>query len=1028
MLFIAHITDIHIHSDSDVILARPEKIGAAIASHLGVNDQVVILITGDVAQSGAADEYQLALTFFERIRQHLKNEIGIEPHFIVCPGNHDCDFSGPQDLRNLVLKQLSEKPAVELSPQFLETCVSVQDEFFRFRSELTGEEYLTGAARLRYNEVLEAGGVRVAFDCLNLAWVSQLREDKVTFPASILPGWRDDEGCVITAMHHPFNWLHPSSYRDFRKRVRANADFVFTGHEHEWNVVETEEREAGRCVQFEGAVLQERRTDISGFAVVELDLTQQKYRVFKYAWGNTHYDRHDTGAWARFRRFELTAPADSWVPTRAIERELSDLGATLRVGGKADVCLEDVFVFPDLEAASDDGDDASTSIHGDTLVQNPLNSGGFVLEGDDRSGRTTLLKHFFRKYYDVGCVPLLINGARLSRATEDAIDSVLESHIRTQYERSLSEYLQLPRAKRVFLIDDFDEVPIKSERARTQLLCRMKSRCGATVLSVSDVFEAAQFVDMEDGNAFDVLPKYRVLPFGRLSRAKLISKWVTIDSDEFLSEDDRIARLDEATKHVETVVRWNVVPRYPIYLLTLLQAQKAGSPENFKDSGLGYYYQYLISDSMLAVGIAKDELTEVEQYCSQLAWWVKGLGRAYLSFDELGDFNKVFERKWVGLDFALLRDQLLQSRILSVTGEIVEFRYSYIYYFFVAKHLAENFDEPEAQDFVKLAASQLYVRSNANILVFLTHFANKSTVIDAIVGTLKQQFEGLPVAQFADRNESVEKMLRQLPGIVYEGGKPEENREAEARHQDALGRESHDGLRDAAEEAEELSLSARLTVVFKTVEILGQILKTQYSRIPRVRREAVIEEMLNGPLRALEVFYASLRESPESLVADFEARLAEEGSDRTADSRRELAERVVGSIVLTVTFGFIRKVAEAVGSDAIADDLRAVVQRRGDLGHMLIRLATLLDGQRGLPRVDIEAVRRGGAGSLIVDRVVQVLVVYHMYMFRTSFADIEWAHSVLRIPNRVKLRTMITGSSLIQQGDPPSGSRGQGRS
>ena len=53
---------------------------------------------------------------------------------------------------------------------------------------------------------------------------------------------------------------------------------------------------------------------------------------------------------------------------------------------------------------------------------------------------------------------------------------------------------------------------------------------------------------------------------------------------------------------------------------------------------------------------------------------------------------------------------------------------------------------------------------------------------------------------------------------------------------------------DEAEKASEMSLSARLTVVFKTVEILGQILKTQYSRIPRTRREAIVEEMLNGPL------------------------------------------------------------------------------------------------------------------------------------------------------------------------------------
>lgn len=1025
MLLIAHITDIHVANDLDTVLARPEKIGAAIASHLHVGDRLVLLVTGDVAQSGRADEYELALTFFRRIENYIKSECGAYTQFVVCPGNHDCDLSGPQEIRNLVLKRISEKPTEELASQYLQACVVVQDEFFRFRKQLTGRDYLEGAGRLRYQEVFEVDGARVLIDCLNLAWVSQLKEDKITFPASILPSWRAEEGCVITAMHHPFNWLHPSSYRDFRRRVRGNADFVFTGHEHEWNVVETDEREAGRCVQFEGSVLQDRRSEDSGFAVVEFDFAERQYRAFRYDWNRTAYERRETGSWSRFRSFELTAPADAWLPTKATEREMSDLGATLRVGGKADVCLDDVFVFPDLEATSDDGDDTSSAIHGDTLIQDPANASGFVLEGDDRSGRTTLLKHFFRRYCDAGCVPLLINGAALTRATLDAVDAALEHHIRNQYDRGLAEYLQLQRAKRVLLIDDFDEVPIKSDRARTQLLCRLKERCGAVVLSVSDVFEAAQFVDMEDGDAYDSLPKYRILPFGRLSRAKLIGKWVTIDSDEFLSEDERISRIDGATKYVETVVRWNVVPRYPIYLLTLLQAQKAGSSENFKDSGLGYYYQYLISDSMLAVGLEKDELTEVEQYCSQLAWWIKGLGRTYLSLDELADFNKAFAEKWVGLDFVLLRDQLIRSRILNSTGEIIEFRYSYIYYFFVAKYLAENFDDAEVQSFVAVAAAQLYVRSNANILVFLTHFANKSTVIDAIVGTLREQFKGLPLAQFADRNESVEKMLRQLPGIVYEGGKPEENREEEARRHDARHREPNDGLRDAAEEAEELSLSSRLTVVFKTTEILGQILKTQYSRIPRVRREAIIEEMLNGPLRALEVFYASLRESPESLVADFEARLAEKGGEKDPGVRREIAEKVVGSIVLTVTFGFIRKAAEAVGSDSIADDLRAVVCRRADLGHMLIRLATLLDGQRGLPRVDIEAVRRNGSGSLIVDRVVQVLVVYHMYMFRTNFADIEWAHNVLGIPSRVKLRAMITGSSFasssVPQGKGPKG-------
>lgn len=1017
MLVVAHLTDIHIHSDLDPVLKRSELIGAAIASHLASAEVLAIVVTGDIAYSGTDEQYELALTFFKRIEEHVAKNFNGNIKFIVAPGNHDCDFSQPQDLRNLVLKQISENPAKEISQQLIRTCVEPQDNFFNFLRNLTGQ-IVDDSNKLRYSAEVTVAGTSVTFDCLNLSWTSQIHEGKITFPSTILPEHRVVVGCVVAVFHHPFNWLHPSAYRDFRRKVRANSDFIFSGHEHQWNVLETEDLEAGCCVQFEGNVLQDERSDISGFTVVELDFDEKKYRTYAYQWSGVAYRRQEIGSWSAFRHFELVPQADSWIISKRFEIKLSDLGVTLRVGGKAEVCLEDVFVFPDLEASSGDDEDVGV-IHSESLIQGEANTSGFVLQGDDCSGRTTLLKHLFKKYYDGRNVPLFIPAERISRATEDDIDSLLDALVREQYEKRLDQYFQLPLSARIFLVDDFDEVPIKSDKARRQLLSRLRERCGVFVLSVGDVFEATFLVNQDDGKVYDQLPKYRVLPFGRLSRAKLISKWVTLDSDEFLDEDERIRRIDLATKYVEIVMRWNVVPRYPIYLLTLLQAQKAGSPESFKDSGLGYYYQYLISDAMMEAGIAKDKLTDVEQYCSQLAWWVKDLGRSYISIDELVEFNRAFTEKWVELDFLRVREKLIRSRIICSTGGVVEFRYSYVYYFFVAKYIAENFDEPDAQEFVSVAAKELYVRANANVLIFLTHFANKSTVIAAIVDTLNKQFKGLPVAQFALRDESVEAMLRQLPGVVYEGGTPEENREKEARHADSHAKDASDGLVERAEEADALSLSARITVVFKTIEILGQILKTQYSRIQRPQRESIIRDMLNGPLQALEVFYASLRENPEALVAEFESLLAEQGGDQTLEYRRALAQRVVGSIVLGITFGFVRKVAESVGAEAIAEDLRAVVRVDEDLGRLLIQVATLLDGQRPLPRVEIERIRKLGAGSLIVDRVIQVLVVYHMYMFRTSYADIRWAHDVLGIPNRVKVRTMLSAGMDSVQLSPP---------
>ena len=54
------------------------------------------------------------------------------------------------------------------------------------------------------------------------------------------------------------------------------------------------------------------------------------------------------------------------------------------------------------------------------------------------------------------------------------------------------------------------------------------------------------------------------------------------------------------------------------------------------------------------------------------------------------------------------------------------------------------------------------------------------------------------------------------------------------------------------EEAEELSLIAQMTILFKTTEILGQVLKNQYSKIQRIRKKALLEDLFNGPLRAIQ--------------------------------------------------------------------------------------------------------------------------------------------------------------------------------
>ncbi len=1010
MLIVAHLTDIHINGDLDPVLSRATEIGAAISSHASRAKAIVLAISGDVSYSGNPAQYAVAEIFLRKVESRLRQDFQGEVKFVLVPGNHDCDFSGPQGVRNALLKIISEKPQEAPELDVVNACTRIQDAFFDFKEKLTRVAH-QGCDRLRYQESITVQGINIYFDCINLSWVSQKKEEQIRFPSSVIPEGNLHGGLVFSVMHHPFNWLHPASYRDFRRRVRARSNFVLSGHEHQWNVIESDEAEAGESIHFEGAVLQCDDPEISGFVIIELNVSSREYRAVRYQWQGVSYDRHEIPGWSAMRAFELKSPAGAWIFTKDFESFLCDLGVTVRIGGRQEVSLRDLYVFPDLELAADENSDAA-EIFGENIISSDENSKGFILLGDDRCGRTSLLKQLATKYIDNSKIPIYISADKFKHATDSGIEDVLDAAVRFQYGHGFARYLQLPVGDRVLLMDDLDDIPIKSEKARRQLLSRLRDVFKVMVIGVSDVFDSTYLFEGDGGGVYSALPKYRMLPFGRLSRAKLIGKWITLDSDEFLGAEERMRRIDIATKHVESVMRWGIVPCYPVYLITLLQAYKGGSPEQFKEGGLGYYYEYLISDSMLKSGVSKDELTAADQYCARLAWEMRGRGVSFLSIEDLDRFDDDFSRNWIKLEFKSLRESLVLARVINIVGDSIEFRYSHVFYFFIARYMSDNFDHDEMSDFVRFAASHLYVRSNANTLIFLAHFSSKGTVIDKIVETLRSQFGGRSLARFALRDESVEAMLRQLPVVVYKGGDPEVHREQEAKAHDELGGDAHDGLVEEPEDVGALSLAARLTVVFKATEILGQILRAQYSRIRREKRQLVITEMLNAPLRALEEFYGELRSSPESFVEIFEKILSESDADKNdQQARKDIAQRIVGSLVLGVTFGFIRKTAESVGADVLRDDLIQVVESNRDLGQMLVKLAASLDGQRELPRAEIERVRHLGQGSLIVDRIVQVLVVYRMYMFRTNFSDIRWAHDVLNLSQGVKVRALLSSAS-----------------
>lgn len=130
---IVHLTDIHFNESKNYILERTDKIIRAINSVLLPNEPVIMVISGDIVFSGKKAEYQIAKKFLDKIRFTISAEKTTNCEIILVPGNHDCDFSVPQTLRERLLSSLDLNSS-NVDDETYKAITHLQSEFFNFRT------------------------------------------------------------------------------------------------------------------------------------------------------------------------------------------------------------------------------------------------------------------------------------------------------------------------------------------------------------------------------------------------------------------------------------------------------------------------------------------------------------------------------------------------------------------------------------------------------------------------------------------------------------------------------------------------------------------------------------------------------------------------------------------------------------------------------------------------------------------------------------------------------------------------------
>lgn len=999
-ILILHLSDIHFKSDrrKNKILERANSIVSVISRAAASARSCFIVISGDIAFSGEVNQYEQASELILVLKGALTEASpGIEVHVIVVPGNHDCNFSASSGTRTFILENLGLKDADSINEGVVRDMTAVQDAFFTFAAEVESASPLEGLQRLFYERRFDVDGFAISFHCLNAAWMSQLHEPQgqMIFPIHLVQWDDDDTDLTITVFHHPDRWLESSNARPFRENVEHASNFILTGHEHAADRYTKQNRAGAVSEYIEGAVLQDSDDPwTSGFNLIEIEPAAKTKRVSTYVLGKDGYRKAEESDWKSFD-LTLRLRAKNFINNAAYAEKLNETGLPLSHRSQHTLTLNDIFIYPDLDALPIDKKRDEGVI--DIIIpserapyfamEQPL----LAITGPDQSGRTSLAKMFYRRMQELGMVPVMINGTDIKSVKEEDLLKLIDQQFARQYDKEqLHRYRELHRDKRALIIDDFDHTGIRSREGHSSIIEVLRRHYDRITIFVSDLF---QFAELAQGAEIDSeLNKFRLVgirEFGSQLRYRLITKWARFDRDPSVSDQELEREIDDYANKASTLVVRKTVPSYPIILLSMLQMFDLN--QEVADKGeFGYFYESYIIQKLRQSKTPSLEMGTVVGYTAHLAYWLFDHKTRMIGSAELADFTHGY-RKQFSVSFS--EDNILsvleQAEVLRPEADgTYRFKHRFVYYYFVAKYIAMNLyraaEKRSLRKKLNVMAEQIHVDDFYFILLFLVYLTNDEQVVAKLMENGDSFYSDHDPCDLDEHVRHINSMPASLPPLSLQTGDTLSNRD------------EYEGKRDGADPLEEFEhpdevgdLAARhefdefmqINVAFRTLQIMGSVLRNFPGALEgEVKRRLALGSYRLG-LRILRYVLVVIEENAEyfhEIVAGWIKDLhGITDSEQAANRIRQLMFELQAGL----GYGIIKKISQSVGSRHLSETYREVLTEDNAISLRMVDTAIKLDHFLSFPRAEVEGLYEEVKANSFAMVILRTLVRDRFYLF-----------------------------------------------
>ncbi len=668
------------------------------------------------------------------------------------------------------------------------------------------------------------------------------------------------------------------------------------------------------------------------------------------------------------------------------------------------VKLSDIFVLPDVRVFNDDKDEYEIQ----SLDFLTSQEGLYILAGEEQQGKTTLLKHLFQEYLRQCYVPVYIDSIDIKTSK---LPELLEIQLAKQYvELTVDKFLN--QNKKVILIDNFDKIGLnlKHQNLFLENVCKFFDY---VIITCHSSFE---FISSEVERLRE-FKHHQLISFGNLKREELVRKWVVLGEEESISDEILYKEADSLQTRLNAAIKKNIVPPKPYYVLMLIQLFEAHHQHNLTLSSYGHCYQELIYQALGNARIPNIEYDKYFNVMTELSWAIHKNGKG-LTPIELEKFFTSYRKDYLSVNEETIIENLKNCNILDGFSPLIEFKYSYIFYFFVGKKIAESYNsEPDVTEEVDVFLDNLHREDYSNILIFVTHHSKETWLIGKLNDVIGSLFaDNTSTTLEKEDLKFIESFIREIPELVLEQKNIQEERDKYNKRLDELDSyeiEGKDNINENTDDEMPLDILATINKTLKGIDISGQIIRNRYASLKRHDINHLAEGGIEAGLRFLDFFIAISDFSKKEIIE-----FIKNGVDEHPNEDNNVLSMKAEHIFLQMTYGVInvilRKIASSIGSKEAIEIYSELGKTKNTPAYALLTQAIELQYTRNLNIKSVEKTLIKLQNNPVCIRILKEIILQHIYMFPVEYKVKQQLSSKLgfdmKLQRRMDARKIGKGS------------------